>query len=307
MNSSARFKLLLGLQFSVGVGLFACGGGDDPATPGDITDAGDQEPAGNGTLQLTYAPMYSAFIEGHEAQVPVMLKDPSLRGSGAKFTSSDPTIAVVSDTEQGAMITVKKEGTVTIEASLDGDTGASKLTITKFTEDQWKIGQARYSKSDLAIAPTRGGPVTILTLATDRAAYNPNGACNTCHTAQAKTLKIENSPTQIAGYSDDELITIFTEGEKPEGFAQKTMVPSFVWGMFHSWTVTEEEKQGLIAFLRTQPPKANPAMVDYGVQPCPGAPAPAPGQRPMLCDNEGNPISIPRSDAGVPEPDAGAN
>jgi hypothetical protein len=310
MNSSARLKLVIGLQLCVGVGVLACGGEDPPADKGDVQGDGDgdgdgdDEDVGSATLQLTYSPMYSAFVEGHESQVPVMLKDTSLRGKGAKFTSSDPSIAVVTDTEQGGMITIKNEGTVTIKAELDGETGASKLTIKKFTEEQWMIGQARYSKSDLAIVPTMGGRVSIATLARDRAAYNPSGACNTCHTAQAKTLKIENTPTQIAGYSDSELITIFTEGEKPEGFAQKSMVPSFVWGMFHTWTVTEEEKEGLVAFLRTQPPKDNPAMVDYGVMLCTGSTA----AMPSYCDADGNPLRPPRSDAGTgTDADAGAN
>jgi hypothetical protein len=311
MNSSARLAILLGLQLSAGAGLLACGG-DDPAEGENDDSAGERadggtESTGSGTLQLSYAPMYSAFIEGgaHEAQVPVTLKDTSLRGKGAKFTSSDPSIAVVTDTPEGGLVTVKKEGTVTIRAALDGDTGAAKLTITKFTEAQWMTGQARYSKMDLAISPKDGSPVSIIALASDRTAYNPNGACNTCHTAQAKTLKIENTPTQIAGYSDAELITIFTMGKKPEGVAQKTMVPSFAWGMLHSWMVTEEEKQGLIAFLRTQTPKANPATVDYGVKLCEGAPVPMNGEMPMLCDNNGKPISF-GGDAGTARPDAGA-
>jgi hypothetical protein len=309
MKSVSRLGLLLGLCVSAGPALVACGGDDDTGSDEGTKDGGSQGGAtGNGTLQLTYAPMYSAFVEGHESQVPVLLKDTSLRGKGAKFSSSDPSIAVVSDTEQGATVTIKKEGTVTIRAELDGDTGAAKLTITKFTEDQWKLGQARFSKSDLAIVP-KSGPVNILVLASDPTALNSNGACNTCHTAQAKTLKIENTPTQIAGYSDADLITIFTEGMKPEGAAQKTMVPSFAWGMFHSWKVTEEEKQGLIAFLRTQTPKANPAMVDYGVKLCPGAPPPTAGQMPMFCDNDGNPISVGGGgagrDGGAAIPDAG--
>jgi hypothetical protein len=313
MNSSIRLKVLLALQLCVGASFLACSG-DDPPTDTDNGNVqgdgdggdGDDGAEGGGTLALTYSPMYSAYVEGHESQVPVMLKDPSLRGKGAKFTSSDESIAVVTDTEQGGMITIKKEGAVTIKASLDGETGSAKLTITKYSEEQWMIGQARFSKSDLAIVPTMGGRVAITTLARDRAAYNPSGACNTCHTAQAKTLKIENTPTQIAGYSDSELITIFTEGEKPEGFPQKTDVPSFIWGMFHSWTVSEEEKDGLVAFLRTQAPKDNPAMVDYGVMPC----AEQNGGRTEYCDSDGKPLRPPRADAGTDddeETDAGTD
>jgi cytochrome c553 len=302
MNSSVRLAMILGLQLSVGAGLSACGGEDEPeeteGTQGGSDGGASQETANSGTLQLSFSPMYSAFVEGHEAQVPVTLKDTSLRGKGATFTSSDTSIATVTNTDKGGMVTVKKEGTVTIRGALDGESGAAKLTITKFTEAQWEIGKMRYSKSELAIAPTDGSPVSIVALASDRSAYNANGACNTCHTAQAKTLKIENTPEQIAGYSDAELITIFTKGTKPEGVAQKTMVPSYAWGMLHSWTVTDEEKQGLIAFLRTQTPTANPAMVDYGIKVCAGAPLPTDGGVPMLCDANGKPISFGQGGGG---------
>ena len=255
---------------------------------------------GDGTLQLTYSPMYSAFVPEHEAQLPVTLKDTSLRTLGAKFSSSDSTVAAVSDTADGATITVMKAGVVTIGATLDGHSGTAKLTIKQYTNAQWLAGQYRYNKSELAIVPKDGAAITAIAI-TQSGTRNANGACNTCHTAQAKTLKIENTPTQIAGYSDEELIAIFTMGKKPEGSVQKTTVPPFIWGMFHTWTVTDEERQGLVAFLRTQRPKANPATIDYGVQPCSDAAvAPASGM-PALCDNDGKPIITgTRVDAGVP-------
>jgi hypothetical protein len=306
--SPSRLAWLLGLQLSAGAALLGCGGEDEPGgtddgAGGEKADAGGGSPGG-GTLQITYSPMYSAFVENHESQVPVVLRDPALRGKGAKFTSSDPSVASVVDNEKGGLITIKKDGTTTISVSLDGATGSAKLTVTKFTEAQWQAGQARYSKPELALMSPNGGSVSALLL-TDPMNRNPNGACNTCHTAQAKALKIENTPTQIAGYSDEELITIFTMGKKPEGAAQRTRVPEFAWGRFHSWQVTEEEKQGLIAFLRTQPPKENPAMIDYGVQACPGSPVSANGVPTMFCDNDGKPIR--GRDAGTPAQDAGAS
>jgi cytochrome c553 len=279
---------------------------------GETADAGGggmQQTGGNDILQLTYAPMYSAYVEGHEALVPIMFKDTSLRGKGAKFTSSDPSVATVTDNDKGGLITVKKDGTTTIRVSLDGETGAAKLTVTKFSEAQWAAGRDRYSKSELALSSPTGGSISALLLQ-DPKNRNANGACNTCHTEQAKALKIENTPTQIAGYSDAELITIFTKGMKPEGVAQRTRVPDFAWGTFHAWEVTEDEKQGLIAYLRTQTPKDNPAMVDYGVKPCPGSPVSASGIPEMLCDNDGNPLSfpgLPGADAGATNADAGAS
>jgi Bacterial Ig-like domain (group 2) len=309
MTSSTRLALLLSLQLAAGAAFIACGddsGGEDEGDGG--TPSTDTGGSGNNAIPLALNPMYSAFVPNHEAQVPVQLKDTSLRNKGAKFTSSDPTVASVVDTAEGGLVTIKKEGTTTIKATLDGDTGNAKLTVKAFTEAQWKVGQDRFSKSELAIVPTDGSEITALSLI-NPAARNANGACNTCHTQQAKTLKIENGPAQIAGYSDDELITIFTKGMKPEGAIQKTMIPPFAWGMFHAWTVTEEEKQGLIAFLRTQQPKANGA-IDYGVVPCGDAGAPTGTGMPQFCDKNGKPISIPgmggSRDGGTAAPDAGA-
>jgi len=311
--------MLLGLQLAAGAAFGACGSdADDPAEtkPAPGTDDPNKKPVDTGDpLELTSSSLYSAYVEGHEALVPVVLKDPSLKGKGAKFSSSDPTVAVVTDTSDGATVTVKKDGVVTITGTLDGSTGKAKLNIKKYTEEQWKAGQARYSKTDRAVVDPNGGEPTAITIATP-GARNANGACNTCHTSQAQLLKIENGPAQIAGYSDEDLVTIFTMGKKPEGAAMKTQIPAFFWGMFHSWTVSEDEKPGLIAFLRTQSPKAN-GTIDYGVMPCPGTSTADPTKI-MLCDRKGNPVVIPGqgggtttgTDAGVTKPatatDAGA-
>lgn len=297
MTPSARLALFFALQAAVGAGMLACGGDDSSDgsdESGSKADGGLPSGSTDGdTLDFRFARMYSAFVPNHEAQVPVTLKDASLRTMGAKFSSSDPSIATVTDTASGGLVTVKKEGAVTIKAELNGETGSARLTITSFTEAQWMTGQARYSKMELALSNPSGGAISPLLLQ-NPANRNANGACNTCHTAQARTLKIENTPTQIAGYTDAELVTIFTEGDKPDGVGQSSMVPSFAWGMFHQWQVTEEEKKGLVAFLRTQAPKDNPATIDYGIMPCADA-----GRAGPYCDADGKPISFGRRDGGA--------
>jgi hypothetical protein len=306
MNSSTRLALILGLQIAAGAAFVACGG-DDPAeegTPGPTTDPKTDGKV-TGTLAFQSTPLYSAFVEGgmHEAKVPVILKDPSQRGKGAKFTSMDTAVATVEDTADGAMVTIKKDGSVTIKGELGEDSGNVKINIKKYTEAEWTAGQARYSKPELAIKTMGNAAPSAISLLNPMN-REPNGACNTCHTSQAKVLKIENGPQQIAGYSDDDLVTIFTMGKKPEGASVKTMIPAFLWGTIHAWTVTDAEKPGLIAFLRTQAPKPNPNPIDYGVKSCDGSPLPTmptAGQMVMLCDNNGNPINLrPGADAGTP-------
>jgi hypothetical protein len=67
---------------------------------------------------------------------------------------------------------------------------------------------------------------------------------------------VQHTPSQTAGYSDAELITIFTEGKKPEGEPQRyTFIPKEYWNMGHRWNVTEEQKKGLVVYLRALAPK----------------------------------------------------
>lgn len=305
MNPLNRTDWLTGLGLGVGAVLVGCGSDAPDRTSQDASisfvDTGTA--TSSDSLVLTYSPMYSAFIEGgaHEAQVPVMLKDSSLRGVGASFSSSDPSIAAVVNTDVGALIAIKKEGFVIITARVGGTTGAAKLTITKYTEAQWQAGRARFAKSELAIVPgTPGGPITLRESGAG-GTLNANGACSTCHTAQAQTLKVEVSPKQIGGYSDDELVLIFTKGMKPEALALRTQIPAFAWGRFHSWTVTEDEKQGLVAFLRTQPPKDNPVTIDYGVNPCADA-----GSTGNFCHHDGSPTPTSGLPGPAPIDDGGA-
>ena len=62
--------------------------------------------------------------------------------------------------------------------------------------------------------------------------------------------------------------------------------------------VTEEEKLGLVAFLRTKTPKANPpTAIDAPAFPCADA---GPSWKLVLCDYEGNPIRVPGLSGGVP-------
>ncbi|MEY4508003.1 MAG: hypothetical protein RLZZ450_125 [Pseudomonadota bacterium] len=206
-------------------------------------------------LELLFKPMYSAYVEGHEATLPVTFRYPPFRKKGATFSSSDPTIATVVDTPEGALITVKRAGTVVIRAALEGDTGSAKLIINGFTEAQWKIGEARYLGREPAVVAPDGGVVTVLRIAEPNA-RNPDGSCMTCHSADAPLLKVEDTPAQTAGYSDQELITIFTMGALPTWVEKATQPVQFIWGANHAWTVTEEEQQGLLAYLRTKAPKA---------------------------------------------------
>jgi len=272
--------------------LLLAAGGVVVACESDVED--EQEPAAH-SLHLTYSPMYSAFVEGHEAQVVVQLASRSLRDKGAKFSSSDPTVAAVSDTPYGATVTVKKGGTVAIKVALGDETGVAQLIVRQYSEAQWEVGQARYTVNEPAIVVRDGGMLNALAVR-DPVTRNPAGACATCHGEEAPLLQVQDTPFQTAGYSDPELIAIITMGVKPDG-TPWSAPPSYPYGEAHSWSVTQEEQQGLVAFLRTKAPQVQAVSGD-GLRSCGPADAAF-----TLCDNRGNPIELPGRDGGT---DAGA-
>ena len=85
-------------------------------------------------------------------------------------------------------------------------------------------------------------------------------ACGNCHNPRSM-LTVEHTPTQTAGYSDEQLIEIFSEGKKPAGgtfnspFLRAAPMPDCIFEEFHTWEMTDEEKIGIVWKLRSLPPK----------------------------------------------------
>jgi hypothetical protein len=279
MKSSTRLAFALAVPLTIGVGFLACGGDDEPKANGG--NGGGNEPTGElGTLKLLFSPMYSAYEPEHKYQIPVILEDGQ---KGATFTASDPSKVDVANTPEGALLTMKGAGKVTITAKLGSESGSATLTITEATPDDWKRGEARYTNGIDAL-PTDGGTVSIAALGT----RNPEGACTTCHSETAKILNIQHTPQQTGGYTDDELVTIFTQGDKPTGGVQRSGIPEFLWGMAHKWDVEEADKKGLVTYLRSLPPKTQ-GEIDFGFRRVDGG----------FVDRDGNPIVVPRRDGGA--------
>ena len=159
MNPRLQSALLRSLQLGLATVMMACSEGDHPDVDAGALDAGTDEPpaAPTSTLRLFYSPMYSAFVEGHPAELRVRLDRIHAPVVGAHFRSADPSIAEVVQDGEGAMITVKKEGKVSIEVTMEGKTGSGVLTITKYSEAEWALGEARYKRSERALVAPDGG------------------------------------------------------------------------------------------------------------------------------------------------------
>ena len=88
-------------------------------------------------------------------------------------------------------------------------------------------------------------------------------SCKNCHGSGAMALSVEHTPQQTGGYSDDDLVQIFTMGMKPPTAGWKSGIPMQLYTLLHTWSATEEEKRGLVAYIRSLTP-ATQGQIDFG-------------------------------------------
>jgi hypothetical protein len=67
-------------------------------------------------------------------------------------------------------------------------------------------------------------------------------------------IDVQHTPQQTGGYSDEDLINIFTKGQKPAGGGCRVISPCGVWTSFHRWTTTDDETKGIVYYLRSLEP-----------------------------------------------------
>jgi len=184
--------------------------------------------------------MYSAYDGMHTFKVPML----ALNGFGVKWSMSSGAVARIDayediDSAPGseAMVVVKAAGTDKVHATLGTQTATSVLTVTQATPQLWEIGRRRYVE----------GAVIRNEVA------DPAAACTNCHGAGKND--VEHTPTQIGGFSDEEVITIFTEGRKPPGVKNR-VIDVELWSPIHRWMMSDEEKKGVVTYLRSLEPQS---------------------------------------------------
>ena len=101
-----------------------------------------------------------------------------------------------------------------------------------------------------------------------------DSACTNCHNSSASSFSVEHTPTQTAGYSDGDLIQIFTMAQKPAGNTFNspllkplaTMSPETadcIYKAFHTWEIDDDTRNGIVWKLRSIAPKKQ-AAIDIG-------------------------------------------
>lgn len=225
------------------------------------------QPAGAGTsesaasegeeLEILFPEMYSAFDGEHAFKIPAKVDGVKK----LKWSIEDKEMADLDvQTDGSVLITVRKAGKTNIVAKAGGLVGKAPLEVTEAEADDWKNGNDRYNNG-VTWKRGGGGGGGDAGGGGRRQPPDPNMACTNCHAA-GKSDPVQHTPMQTAGYTDDEIIAIFTKGKKPEGVAQRIM-PVEKWSKIHQWKMEPEETKGLVVYLRSLEPKSQ-GPVDFG-------------------------------------------
>jgi hypothetical protein len=245
--------------------------GTNTGTAGSGLDAAAPEGCPKSALTVLFNPMFSAYDGVHTFQIPAVVNGIDPSAIQIDWSASDPTMVALEPdaTTGGVMITTQKAGTVSIIASAGSLCGASLLTITASTADDWTAGSQRYNTGvDITrIMPTRPMMGGNRDAGTDTSTDGGlEAACTSCHgdTAAGAFKTVQHTPEQTGGFSDADLIDIFEHGIVPKGgYFDTSIVPYAFWQSFHRWSVGGSEK-GLVVYLRSLTPAAQTGAANFG-------------------------------------------
>ncbi len=229
----ARASAPIGMSLLASCSSSATGSADAgtvlPTDAGVVNDTGTTPvPDATPELQIRPALTFTGVDGTHTFRVPVAVYG---AGRDLKLVPSDPSLATLEpaslgnpDGDDGTyfIITARKAGTLTLSALSGGARADSTLTISSYSAGRYATGEARYKTG----VPAKQEP-----------------PCTKCH----NTAGIDHSPASVASVSDEEVGVIITTG-----ILNGIPISS---DPRHQWTVTLEERDGLVTFLRGLPPR----------------------------------------------------
>ena len=303
MMRFTKLSSLLILSATCGLLSYGCGSSDEGDTgtmePDDGFDPNDPTVGRMPGLPLHFSPdMYSAYDGQNDYQIPVTVTgvtgEVEWHASPAEAVRFEP----YEEAEGSAvLITTQAPGDVVITATAGTLYAQSTLHIADADPDVWALGNVRYNNGTPAMDPNvdigtlirerymelvamgvdfANTPVEELAMYFDDINIVDNQSdCGNCHDPNATgvdgespfgmlgEIDVEHTPQQTGGYSDQQLIDIFTMGQKPEGVGMRSNIPMDVWNQLHRWTMTEDDKQGIVYYLRSLTPKSQGADLDF--------------------------------------------
>ena len=218
----------LGIALSLLLG--ACDGGttmsgqmNGGSDGGPSADAGATAP---GALEILPNKIYSGYDGVAIYHAPIIARG----GTGLTWSVADPSLVQLTpdagDPNGGElMIVTHKAGATTLTVrDGSGHSATAELIITSYTPAQRALGESRYGMDQA------GDP-----------------ACASCH---AGFTGPDHTPTLLEVFTDAQIINTFLTGIDPHGNAIPTAR--------HNWNVTEPQKLGLVAYMRSLAPRGYP-------------------------------------------------
>jgi hypothetical protein len=234
---------------------------------------------------IQFPAMYTAFDGTHDYEIspwiPLSAADPStgadpVKPDTIKWESSGGFLQDLGSFSQlsgGNLYKATKPGSTVVKVTATTVSGVkirgeANVTIEKADEGDWEKGDARYN-NNVAIDPTgvsammaADGSSGLCGIPVDIMGMIPkDAACANCHNAM-NVISIQHTPAQTAGYSDEQLIEIFTQAMKPAGSKFNSPIFRFVsadmaeclYKSFHTWDIPDDVKQGVVYKLRSITP-----------------------------------------------------
>ena len=252
-----------------------CGGSDEKAPEGTLRQnliqfSQTAYSAFGGAQNYSLTPFVPSADPASKDSDPVMAATIKWDVDGA-FVKQEP----FTDIPGAIKLTTKKAGTTKVSLTATTASGAkvrgeTQLKITAASDDEWAKGDMRYSGgANIDFRSMFGGAMMmppagpgVCGLPFNITAMLPKDAsCTNCHNTSSSAIAVEHTPTQTAGYSDEQLISIFSQGQKPAGYQFNSVFlkmlpqPDCIYAMFHTWMIDEETKKGIILKLRSIEPK----------------------------------------------------
>lgn len=248
----------------------------------------EQFPPNPFLLGIYPSPAYSAFGGSHTYVLTPIMSSASdspemaatlVWGVDEKFVSMEPF-----DELSAAVKLTMREAGVT-EVSVKGEFFGhrfgtrARLTITEASDEAWERGDARFhsgpqsspehlrelledmgfevdcwrsesgcSESDCAVL--KGAPSLL----------PKDAACSSCHDESTSDKGLRLTSLRLSGVSDDDLISMFSEGSFPAGHVYESEIlknracGDSLFRNFHAWSMDEADKRGLVLKLRSLPP-----------------------------------------------------
>jgi len=164
------------------------------------------------------------------------------------WTVEDPSIATIAPsaaptipnvTTKGlsfALVTTLKNGDTTVIMTAGSTVLKAQLQVKAYTDEQVTLGKARYENADPSNDPARP-------------------ACAGCH---QKPGGVDHSPLKMAGFDDPTILGVIQNATYPASSTGQSTTSAYApTGPLslatHRWNLTDPEKDGILAHLRSLP------------------------------------------------------